>query len=103
MTIAYTESEAQDRFPEALNRAREGETVVITCEGEPVAELRPIKRFGRGEETAPENQTLEERTAEMYREGSLGPPPKSKRSWLSYKTSDPVPGGLQRFLEGRGR
>ena len=102
MTISYTESEAQAQFPEALNRAREGETVVITCDGEPVAELRPIKRFGQGEETAPENQTIEERMEEMRRNGTLSPA-RSKRSWLSYKTSDPVPGGLQRFLEGRGR
>ena len=103
MTISYTESEAQARFPEALNRARDGETVVITCEGEPVAELRPIKGEKRGEEAAPESQTLEERTQEMLREGSLVPA-RSKRPWSSFKTSEPpVPGALQRFLEGRGR
>ena len=95
MTIAYTESEAQARFPEALNRAREGETVVITCEGEPVAELRPIKRKKRGEEVAPESQTLEERTQEMLREGSLVPA-RSNRPWRPVAN---VPGALQRFLE----
>ena len=70
MAVAYTESEAQARFPEALNRAREGETVVITCDGEPVAELRPIRRKKGGEEAAHENQTMEERLEGMRREGT---------------------------------
>lgn len=95
MAAAYTESEAQARFPEALNRVREGETVVITRDGEPVAELRPIKRKKRGEESAPESQTLEERTQEMLREGSLVPA-RSNRPWRPVAN---VPGALQRFLE----
>ena len=103
MTISYTESEAQARFPEALNRAREGETVVITCEGEPVAELRPIGGEKRGGEAAPENQTMEERLEEMRREGTRETM-SSQEFWRSFKTSEPpVPGALQRFLEGRGR
>ena len=100
MTVSYTESEAQDRFSEALNRAREGETVVITCEGEPVAELRPMKREKRGEESAPESQTMEERAQEMLREGSLvasGYPSKP------FRLGKPSPGALVRFLEERGR
>ena len=95
MTISYTESEAQARFSEALNRAREGETVVITCDGEPVAELRPIKREKRGEESASENQTMEERAEEMRREGTLVPA-RSNRPWMPVAN---VPGALQRFLE----
>ena len=102
MTISYTESEAQARFSEALNRAREGETVVITCDGEPVAELRPIRGKKRGGEAAPENQTLEERTQEMLREGSLVPA-RSNEPWSSFKPVANVPGALQRFLEERGR
>ena len=103
MTISYTESEAQDRFPEALNRAREGDTVVITCEGEPVAKLRQIKRKKRGEETAPESQSVEEGAEEMLRDGTRETM-SSQEFWRSFKTSEPpVPGALQRFLEGRGR
>ena len=102
MSVAYTESEAQARFPEALSRAREGETVVITCEGEPVAELRPIKREPDGEETAPENETMEERMERMRRKGTLSPE-SSKQFWRSFKPVARVPGGLQRFLEERGR
>ena len=101
MAVAYTESEAQARFPEALNRAREGETVVITRDGEPVAELRPMKREKRGEESASESQTMEERLEEMRRKGTLGTA-RSKRPWSSFKTSEPpVPGALQRFLDQR--
>ena len=99
MTVEYTESEFQARLTEALNRAQEGETVVITRDGEPLAELRPIKRETGCGETAPENQTMEERIEEMRRRGTLGPPG-SKRPWRPVAH---VPGGLQRFLEGRGR
>ncbi len=102
MAVAYTESEFQAQFPEALNRAQEGETVVITRDGEPVAELRPIKRDEGGEETAPENETMEERMERMRRKGTLSPE-SSKQFWRSFKPTERVPGGLQRFLEGRGR
>ena len=102
MSVAYTESEFQAQFPEALNRAQEGETVVITRDGEPVVELRPIKRETGGRETAPENETMEERMAEMRRRGELFPP-RSKEPWSSLKPVAHVPGGLQRFLEARGK
>lgn len=95
MAIEYTESEFQARFPEALNRAQEGETVVITRDGEPLAELRPIKRDAGGEE----NETMEERLERMRRMN----PAKSKQSWSSLKPVAHVPGGLQRFLEARGK
>ena len=99
MAVAYTESEFQARFPEALNRAQEGETVVITRDGEPVAELRPIKRDEGGEETAPENETMEERLERMRRDRTLVPsgyPPKP------FRLGKPSPGALARFLEERG-
>ena len=100
MAVAYTESEAQTRFSEALNRARGSEMVVITRDGEPVAELRPMKREKRGEKSAPENQTMEERLEEMRRKGTLvasGYPPKP------FRLGKPSPGALARFLEERGR
>ena len=98
MVAAYTESEAQARFPEALNRAREGDTVVITREGDLVAELRPIKRKKRGDETAPESQTVEEGAEEMLREGTRETV-SSQEFWRSFKPVANVPGALQRFLE----
>ena len=41
----------------ALKRARDGETVVIAREGEPVAEPRPIKREKRDGKAAPRGDT----------------------------------------------
>lgn len=38
----HTVAEARDRLPELIARAREGEAVVITEDGMPVAELRPV-------------------------------------------------------------
>jgi prevent-host-death family protein len=38
----YTEAEARDRLPELIDRALAGERVVITRDGRPVVELRPV-------------------------------------------------------------
>jgi len=38
----YTEAEARDRLPELIDRALAGEKVVITRNGRPVVELRPV-------------------------------------------------------------
>lgn len=40
----HTVAEARDRLPELIERAREGEAVVITQDGTPVAELKPVQR-----------------------------------------------------------
>jgi prevent-host-death family protein len=40
----HTVAEARDRLPELIERAREGEAVVITQDGTPVAELKPIEK-----------------------------------------------------------
>jgi prevent-host-death family protein len=36
----YTITEAQDRLPELIDRARNGEGIVITRDGAPIAEIR---------------------------------------------------------------
>jgi prevent-host-death family protein len=38
----HTVAEARDRLPELIARAREGEAVVITQDGTPVAEITPL-------------------------------------------------------------
>lgn len=38
----YSLAEAQHKLPELIDRALKGEGIVITREGAPVAELRPI-------------------------------------------------------------
>ena len=39
---AYSIADAKNRLPNLIDRALEGEEVVITRRGKPVAELRPI-------------------------------------------------------------
>jgi prevent-host-death family protein len=39
----HTVAEARDHLPELIARAREGEAVVITQDGTPVAEITPLR------------------------------------------------------------
>ena len=43
----HTVAEARDRLPELIERAREGEAVVITQDGTPVAEITPLRKQAR--------------------------------------------------------
>ena len=43
----HSVSEAKNRLPELIDRALEGEDIVITRHGRPVAELRPIPKPAR--------------------------------------------------------
>lgn len=45
---AHSVAEAKDRLPELIDRALKGEDVVITREGEPVVELKPIPQLKPG-------------------------------------------------------
>jgi prevent-host-death family protein len=40
----YTIAEAKERLPNLIDEAAEGGEVVITRDGKPVAELRPVRR-----------------------------------------------------------
>ena len=40
----YSIAEAKNKLPQLINRALEGEGVVITRHGQPVVELKPLKR-----------------------------------------------------------
>lgn len=44
MSDIYSTYEAKARFSEILRRVREGRTVTVSYHGEPVAEIRPIRR-----------------------------------------------------------
>lgn len=41
---AYSVAEAKNKLSQLIKRAVEGEDVVITSHGQPVVELRPVKR-----------------------------------------------------------
>ena len=100
MAAEYTTSEARARFSEAIRRAREGETVTITYRGEPVAEIKPIKRSAKSDGGGGPEQTIEERLEEMRRAGTLVPSDYPKKAWGSIKPVS-APGALIRFLAER--
>jgi len=43
----HSVADAKNRLPELIDRALQGEYVVITRHGRPVAELRPVPKPGR--------------------------------------------------------
>jgi prevent-host-death family protein len=91
MSDQYSLYEAKAKLSALVRQVREGQSVVITVHGEPVAELRPYV-------ATPRKQTLAERVAEMEARGeirSVGDP------GAPFVIGEPVPGALQRFLEDR--
>jgi prevent-host-death family protein len=89
----YSLYEAKTRLSALVKQVREGQAVVITVHGEPVAELRPYE--------APEPaNTLESRIRELESRGALLP----ARRKDGRKSIPPIvtkPGAVKRFLEER--
>lgn len=84
----FSTYEAKARFSEVLRRVREGRTVTVTYQGEPVAEIRPLDRSVG---TAARMEWLRGR-------GVLsGPTSRSRKFDLVARR----PGALQRFLDDR--
>lgn len=90
MRLLYSTYEAKARFSEVLRHVRAGKTVTISYRGDPVAEIRPLRR---------ESTDLEERLADLERRGILTPRPKNPKP---IELGTPVPGALKRFLADRG-
>ena len=91
MAIIYSVDEAQARFSEVLRQVRDGRTVTVSVRGEPVAEIRAIKRQ--------RSSSLDARLAELERNGCL------VRAAVPGNGVGPVarrPGALARFLDERG-
>ena len=89
MSLNYSTYEAKARFSEVLRQVREGKTVTISYRGEPVAEIRAIRK---------EPVTIEERLDDLERRGIL------VRSGEPRKALGAVgrrPGALRRFLDER--
>ena len=91
MRITYTASEARARFSEVMRQVREGNTIVVTYRGEPLAEIRPLQK---------RKLTQEEWDQEMERRGVLLP---AKDPNASIKIGKHVSGALESFLAERGR
>ena len=91
MSVNYSIYEAKARFSEVIRQVREGKTVTVSYRGEPVAEIRSIKRNLQ--------PTLEERLADLERSGILicSEKPKQKLKPVGRR-----PGALARFIAERG-
>ena len=90
MAITYSVYEAKARFSEVLRQVRDGKTVTVSFRGEPVAEIRAIKKQ--------RSPTLDERLAELERNGCL------VHATVPRNSIGPIerrPGALARFLEAR--
>ena len=90
MAIMYSVYEAKARFSEVLRQVRDGKTVTVSFRGEPVAEIRAIKKR--------RSPTLDERLAELERNGCLVHATKPR---TSIGPVEHRPGALARFLEER--
>lgn len=103
MALIYSTTEARARFAELLRLVQSGESVTITCRGEPVAELRPAGPIPpeSASPDAPGAQSEEEGLEDLRRRGILvrnGPP---GGQFAPQPVAD-RPGALQRFLNERG-
>ena len=84
----YSTYEAKTRFSEVIRQVREGRTIIVTYQGEPVAEVRPLTRSGG---TDARLEWLRSRGALVGGEGGRdGLRPIARR-----------PGALERFLDDR--
>jgi|GEM_PF-298410 len=96
MSKEYPLYEAKAKLSALVRQVREGQSVIITVHGEPVAELRPIVPTVK-------KQTLEERIVELEAQGVITLKRRSpgEPSGFFYTPTDPDPGALQRFLDER--
>ncbi len=91
MVATYSTYDAKAKFSEVIRRVRDGETVIVSYHGDPVAEIKPIER---------PKTSQEERNAELERRGVLI---RARRPREPFKPSAHRPGALKRFLEERHR
>lgn len=91
MALTYSIYEAKARFSEMIRHVRAGKTVTVSYRGEPVAEIRAIRKQGK--------LTLDERLKDLEQSGAL------VHSAVPRMTFQPVErrsGALSRFLAERG-
>ena len=89
MVATYSTYEAKAKFSEVIRRVRDGETVIVSYRGDPVAEIKPV---------APLPTSQEEHMEDLERRGALVP---SRGPRKSFKSLGRRPGALKRFLEDR--
>ncbi len=89
MPITYSTYEAKAKFSQLLRQVREGMTVQVSYHGEPVAEIRPLKKARGGTEA---------RIAELMARGEIQP---ARDPDAPIKVGKPSRGALARFLADR--
>ena len=98
--MTYTVQEAQERLSEILQKVRDGERVVISDEGQDVAEIRAVRR-----PVDPDDPFRD-----LVEEGIISPAIEPRPSLEEvrreleelWRRHPPKPGGLARFLKYRG-
>ncbi len=89
MKSTYSIYEAKARFSEVIRVVREGTPVTVTYRGDPVAEIRPVKR------SAP---SIEEHLDDLEQRGILIP---ATNPTSDLTVGTPKLGALERFLADR--
>lgn len=87
MTTTYSTQEAQTSLNEILEKVKAGERIVISDEGEEVAEILPILKLSD-----------DEALRELEEQGIISPPGKPPRDFTPLAE---LPGTLAWFLENR--
>ena len=84
-------------LPGVLKQVRDGKSANIVCDGEIIAEIRPMdSKNGPSEED--KKQTLDERLKDFRQRGILVSSGKPRRP---FELGKPSPGVLERFLADR--
>jgi prevent-host-death family protein len=90
MAETYSTYEAKARLSEILRKVARGKTIRISRRGEPIAEIRPVRR---------EPAALEQRISDLREQGVLSAPPPRQSGRL--KPVARRTGALRRFLADR--
>ena len=94
MSKEYPLYEAKAKLSALVRQVREGQSVIITVHGEPVAELRPIVPTVK-------KQTFEERWAELVARGEITPATLHPSDPRAFQPGEHIPGAFRRFLDER--
>jgi prevent-host-death family protein len=89
MRDTYSIYETKARLSAIIRRVREGQSVIVTLHGTPVAEIRPVEAATGG---------LAERIAELTDRGVLQQPTSKP---TRFRTVTRRPGAVKRFLAER--
>jgi prevent-host-death family protein len=101
--MTYSVQDARQHLGEILEKVRSGEKVMISEEGEEVAEIRAV-------EPLREPNAMAETFRQLEEEGIISPASERRPSveeilqelQEEWRINPPKPGGLARFLESRG-